>query len=130
MAKLEATVATRGPDVFQANDFFFYLGAAGSDVERAGILRKYASLADALDALGFSGHFPGELIGRFDGEANMNAFSGGHYDRTNLVEAVIERTRARQSLRRQTAPRQRTVHAVQRPSTAGAPPARPGRNRR
>lgn len=95
VAKLEATVATRVPDMFLANDFFFYLATAGSDLEQAAILLKYASLAEALDGLGFSGDFPGELIGRFDDEAQMNVFSGGYYERTNLVEAVIERTRTR-----------------------------------
>ncbi len=99
IAKLEATVATRTPDVFQHNDFFFYLGAAASQFEQAALLGTYGSLAEAMDALGFSGDFPGELIERFDVDVQMNIFSGGHYDRTNLVEAVIERTRTRQDER-------------------------------
>lgn len=96
IARLEATVAARDPDVFLHNDLFFYLGAAGSELEQAGLLLEYDSLAEAMDALGFSGAFPGELIERFDADAKMNIFSGGHYDRTDLVEAVIERTRTRQ----------------------------------
>lgn len=95
IARLEETVATRAPDVFLKNDFFFYLGQAETDAKQASFLAEYASMADALDALGFSGAFPGELIERFDTEGKMNVFTGGYYERTNLVEAVIERTGTR-----------------------------------
>lgn len=95
VARLVDTVATRAPDVFLHNDFFFYLGQSASDAQQASFILKYASLSDALDALGFSGAFPGELIERFDAEGRMNLFSGGHFHRTDLVEAVIARTRTR-----------------------------------
>lgn len=96
IAKLDATVANRLPDVFLYNDFFFYLGTS-SDGQQASFIAEYPSMADAMDDLGFLGDFPGDLIDQFDTDAKMNLFYGGFYDRTNLVEAVIERTRTRQA---------------------------------
>lgn len=96
ISRLESTVAARTPGQFLHNDFFFYLGSAGSDLDQAGLLLAYGSLAEAMDALGFAGDFPKQLIDRFDGEQKMNVLSGGHYHETDLIEAVIERTRTRQ----------------------------------
>ncbi|MCB9681734.1 MAG: hypothetical protein H6733_09705 [Alphaproteobacteria bacterium] len=94
-ARLAATVDSRDPTAFLQNDLVFSLDGTDDALEQAGYVLDYPSLADAQVAFGFAGDFATRMIAAHDGSANMNLFAGAYYEDSELVQAVIDRNRAR-----------------------------------
>lgn len=95
-AVLEQTVAARDPASILSNDFIFSLEGTPDVFEQLGFVTTYATLHDATVALGFSGDFPGRMIGLYP---DMNVFAGDFYEQTDLVEAAVASNEARAAAR-------------------------------